>query len=323
MQLALLIARWKTQTVLDPTRREAITLRHSGGDQVLLDWYYPQRRASGKVAICVYIAGITGKLAESIPFVNRVLEKGWIAVVFHRRGHEMPLKRPTFNIFGSALDLRVAVECIAHAEPDVPIALVGSSAGSAVLVRYLGQYAHDPRVVAGIGLSPGYSISEVWQEITGTFFDRYILNSVKNFFVKRNRDILAARNATALAKLEAATSVYEFAQLATAFSAEHHDDSLEAVQHTFDEWLDQTCPMVFVKNISTPTVCVNSLDDPVCTRRLVEDVGIKLADKNAFGAMVLTEYGSHCAHQTFHKGFPPENWGHTIALNFVQGIIEE
>jgi predicted alpha/beta-fold hydrolase len=268
----------------------------------------------------VYVAGITGTTLEAIPFIKTVLKKGWIAVVFHRRGHESRLTKACFNLFGSALDLRTAIQNIEQAEPSFPIALVGSSAGSAVVVRYLGEYSHDPHVVAGIGLSPGYSIDEIWRGVEGSFFDRYILRGVKRFFVERNRELLEKRNPQAMQNLLNSATMYEFVKHAVPFSSE--DLESDPSDHTFEKWLNQTDPMVFAKNISTPTICVNALDDPVCTRWYVENLGIPLRDHNNSCAMLLTEYGSHCAHQSFHNGLP-ENWGHKVAIDFVEGVLKE
>lgn len=319
-QFGCLFLNWRLQKIIEPTRREALRLKHSGGDEVVLDWYYPEKLKCEKPPIMVYVAGITGTTKEAIPFVKKVLERGWIAVVFHRRGHVTNLSRACFNIFGSALDLRTAIYSIEHSEPQLPIAIVGSSAGSAVLVRYLGEYAHDPRVVAGIGISPGYSINEVWLEITGTFFDRYILSGLKKFFVERNRSILEKRNFEGVKRLESAQSVHEFARHAAAFSSEHHED-VETEVHTFEDWLNQTCPLVFSDNIATPIICINALDDPVCTKKLVLDVGCRIPDKNRYSAMILSDYGSHCAHQSLHNWLP-ENWSHKVALDFVEGVLE-
>jgi predicted alpha/beta-fold hydrolase len=75
--------------------------------------------------------------------------------VYHRRGHAKPLKKPEFNLFGKASDLHQAVLALKKERPQAPVALVGSSAGSALVVRYLGEYSHLGLVACGVGLSPG------------------------------------------------------------------------------------------------------------------------------------------------------------------------
>jgi len=325
IQLGLLILSSKLNPELEPTRRECLTLRHSGGDQVLLDWFLPSA-VEGAVSkpntpIVVYVPGITGRSREAVSFVRTVLAKGWIAVVFHRRGHEDYLKRASFNIFGSARDLHVAIESIHATSPGAPVALVGSSAGSAVMVRYLGQYAENAQVVAGVGLSPGYDIHGMWEDIRGTFFDRYLTSELKKFFLYRNKDLLFARDAEAVRRLQAAESVQEFAQHAVVFAAEHHENDDPDMVHTYDDWLEQTCPLRVANDIRVPTLCVNALDDPICHRRMVETIGMKLPSSNEHCALLVTNNGSHCAHMSWN-GSRLENWGHRVALEFIEGVTE-
>ena len=296
MQLGLLVIGWRFEKELEPTRREAIQLKHSGGDQVLLDWFIPEgTTTTASTPIIVYIPGVTGRLKEATAIIQRVNAKGWIAVVFHRRGHEVELKRPTFNIFGSAVDLKIAIDSIRLGNPQAPIALIGSSAGSAVMVRYLGQYGDQVPVVAGVGHSPGYDIENLWKPIAGSFFDRYLVRNLQKFFLNRNRPLLMMRNPEAVKALDSAETTGDFSRHAAVFSAEYSE--LQDITHTYDQWLEQTCPLRVAPGIRVPTLCINALDDPISHREMVEGVGITLPTKIEHCALIVTENGSHCAHQ--------------------------
>ena len=65
---------------------------------------------------------------------------GWRVVVCTRRGHgELALTTPVFNPMGCTDDLREQLERIRECVPDSPLVAIGVSAGSALLVRYLGE----------------------------------------------------------------------------------------------------------------------------------------------------------------------------------------
>ena len=323
IQLALLLlCEQALQKPRKPSERQELVLPHSGGDNVILDWFLPEKLGHGELTpIIVYCPGITGGLPESLPFMECVLRKGWIGIVFHRRGHESPLKRPTFNLFGNALDLRAAIEENSHTKPGAPIGMVGSSAGSALTVRYIGQFGADTRVVAGVGLSPGYSLLDIWKECQGSFFDHYLLGRIKGFFVTKYKSILIRRSPEFVKRLEDTTSMYDLVTLATVFSSEHHEGIETIEEYGVDEWLHHTCPNLVAQKIQTPMICLNALDDPICTRKFVESRGVEIANTNKHCAMIVTNNGTHCAHQSFHNG-RPENWGYIVALNFIEGVIE-
>jgi predicted alpha/beta-fold hydrolase len=325
IQLGLLMLKGMIQKPFEPTRREVLYLKHSGGDQVLLDWFLPSSSQSttamkSDTPVIVYIPGITGGLKESLEFAKFVNEKGWIAVAYHRRGHESLLRTPTFNIFGSAADLKVAVDSIKLTHPNSPIALVGSSAGSALMVRFLGEYGGEANVVAAVGLSPGYDIGGMWKIVGGSFFDRYLVQRLKEFFVYRNVELLSQRDHSAVTLLKQAKSVEEFARHAIVFTSEHHQSDGRGKIRTYEDWLETTCPLRVSHDIVVPTLCLNALDDPICHRDLVENIGFSMPEKNRNCALIVTENGSHCAHQTFHSGLP-KNWGHIIALEFIENVV--
>lgn len=313
-QLGLLVLGTRLRADVQPDLTEQLTL--PGGENVFLDWFYPTEEITANMPIVIYLPGITGKTIEAGAFIERVRERGYIAIVFHRRGHVQPLKLPEFNIFGNCGDLKHALESIKKEMPSNPISLVGSSAGSAVMVRYLGEFNTHEHVVCAVGLSPGYDVEHLWGRIERTPLDQYLLAKLKEFFVERNAAMLAEKNKRALEELRQVKSVHEFALVASAF-AKHDRD------HTFEEWLELTCPLRVSREITVPTLCLNAMDDPICLGAAVERIGYQLPLENKFCALVTTDIGSHCAHQDFSRGrWLPDNWGHTIALDFIDGVLK-
>lgn len=313
LQLALLLLGLQLQAPTKPTLTEQLTL--PGGENVFLDWFYPPLGGGKGTPIAVYLPGITGRSSEALQFVKRCHERGYIAIVFNRRGHAQRLKLAEFNIFGNARDLKLAIESIRSEMPESPIALVGSSAGTAVMVRYLGEYSHLGQVACAVGLSPGYDVEHVWDRIRGTLLDQYLVRQLKKFFLHDNLAVLRGKNSQAVDALLAAGTVHDFALAASAFT--RHDG-----EYSYLEWLEETCPLKVVLQIAVPTLCVNALDDPICLRGAVERLGHQLPYQNKHCALVTTEFGSHCAHQDFSRGgWLPDNWGHTVALDFIHGVV--
>ncbi|KAH9259043.1 hypothetical protein BASA81_002663 [Batrachochytrium salamandrivorans] len=316
-QLALLVLGSRLRVPTKPTITEQLTL--PGGENVFLDWFYPPssgEQVLGKgTPIAIYLPGITGRASEALQFVNRCHERGYIAIVFHRRGHAQRLKLAEFNIFGNSRDLKLAIDSIQMEMPESPIALVGSSAGTAVMVRYLGEYSHLGQVACAVGLSPGYDVEHVWHRIKGTVLDRYLVGRLKEFFLHDNLAVLREKNSSAVDVLLVAETVHDFALAASVFT--RHDG-----EYSYPEWLEETCPLKVVLKIAVPTLCLNALDDPICLRGAVERIGHQLPYQNKHCALITTEFGSHCAHQDFSRGgWLPDNWGHTLALDFIHGVI--
>lgn len=312
-QLLLFMLQSHIQNEIEPSFRESVMVSDSG-DHVLLDWFLPANY-NDTTPIVVYIPGITGTLREAFGFTKEIIAKGWVGVVFHRRGHEANLRCPSFNIFGNARDLRIAIECIHASSSKSPIFLVGSSAGSAVMVRYLGEFKDKPIVQAAVGLSPGYDIENMWNRIHGSFFDRYLAKQLKKFFIQSNETILSSRNRATVERLYAAQTVEEFAKLACNFAS-------ETSELNYEEWLKITCPLRVAHNISTPCLCLNALDDPICHRDMVMQIGYSLPHENLNCALIITENGSHCSHQYWSEDLQIKNWGHHVALQFFDGILE-
>lgn len=95
-------------------------------------------------------------------FVREAEARGWRAVVFNRRGNGTPLTTPQFNLLGSVDDTILQVEHVHSRYPQAFLAMVGLSAGSGLLVNYLGKERHTTPVRAACSLCPGYDLASVF-----------------------------------------------------------------------------------------------------------------------------------------------------------------
>ena len=79
------------------------------------------------------------------------------------------VQTPRFNLMGDTHDLRHAVrhivERVRRERPGSPIFLAGISAGSGLLVRYLGEEGPESPFMAAASLCPGYDIRVCFRHV--------------------------------------------------------------------------------------------------------------------------------------------------------------
>src|SRR5262249_49986324 len=111
---------------------------------------------------------------------------GWRVVVCNRRGHgTLPLTTPRFSTLGATGDVRAQLAPIRVAVPDAPLYGLGVSAGSGLLVRYLGEEGTHTPLAAGIAYCPGYDTTRAFHRVS-RLYDRYLLRAVRRHFVERH-----------------------------------------------------------------------------------------------------------------------------------------
>ena len=221
----------------------------------------------------------------------------------------VPLTSPRCNLLGSTADLRLQVAAVRARHPGAPILMVGASAGTGLLVRYLGEEASASTVAAAVAVCPGYDTSE-----GGAFsrfapaLDRHILAACKSFFLRRqNHDMLSA--VPGYDRLKAARSIADYQR--ESFALEGYADV--AALHS------GTNPMGVARAIRTPLLVINAADDPVCDVSNVHD-NAALFDEPHDRMLLLTQRGSHC---TFYEGalWPGGSWADRVALDYLQEVL--
>lgn len=83
-------------------------------------------------------------------------DQGYRAVVFNKRGHGgCALETPRLQQFGDVSDLDLAIQHIHGMYPNAMKVGVGFSAGSGLLVSYLGETGKNSLLKAAVAVSPG------------------------------------------------------------------------------------------------------------------------------------------------------------------------
>jgi predicted alpha/beta-fold hydrolase len=157
---------------------------------------------------------------------------------------------------------------------------VGVSAGSGLIVRYLGEEASRSRLRAAVALCPAYDIRDAFQ-YAHRAYDRYLTRKMIDFFLVRNASVLDAIEG--YAECRAATSIAEF-----------HDRLFPLAGFpSRDAYYDASNPMVVAHEVAVPVLVINSADDPVCVER---NVHRHVGDLEQLPRMTLalTRRGGHC-----------------------------
>lgn len=139
--------------------RELLQLPDAG--LVALDWLVGPWGAAGgggwiSSPVLLLIPNAAGKVTAGLLQLGlRALERGFIPVIFNRRGHNgCPLTTPRLQPFGDPGDLREAVTYLRCRHPSASLLAVSEGSGSGLLLAYLGESGSSSRLAAAACLSP-------------------------------------------------------------------------------------------------------------------------------------------------------------------------
>lgn len=278
-------------------------LRMSDGGTTALHWLgadLPPHTPT--LAVLHTITGTPQSMRVFVRDMQRLT--GWRIVLCERRGHgELPLTSPRFNTLGDTEDLREQLRRIGERHPHSPLYAAGISAGTGLLVRYLGEQGDDTPLHGAFAYCPGYDIEVAFARSRAPY-SRVMARRLVRQFVTRNREALAAW--PSLARLEEAQSLDEF-----------HQHLYECAG--YDSWqayLDGCNPVALMERISVPLLVLNAEDDPVCVADNVREHEHAMA-RLPRTLLAVTSRGSHCA---YLSGLTARHWAHHLAAEFLQAV---
>ncbi|KAF0693871.1 Aste57867_15213 [Aphanomyces stellatus] len=299
------------------------------GGEVALDWVRGADTLDNSAPIVLVLHGLTGAsnrrcflvLSREIPLIGcslgyrsfcvDALQAGYRPVVFNKRGHGgTVLNVPKLQAFGCVSDMTFVIEHIRRAFPTAPLVGVGFSAGSGLLVSYLGEMGVDSKLDAGVLVSPGYDAVDLF--CNGAINAPY--NSVLTFMLKK---FLQQHE-------EALSPIIDFPAAMAASSVAEFDRHVYMRLHGYTDldayWKDNN-PMRAVENIGVPVLCLNAKDDPVCT---YGNINWSIFDINPNAMLGITTYGSHCGYYETTSSFSPfhlKSWATKAALDYLNTAL--
>lgn len=298
LQLLWLLLQEAVVPPLRYERRDLLTMRDGG--TTALDWLGLD--AAPNAPTLVLLHTVTGD-AQSMRGIAADLRKatGWRVVLCTRRGHGgLPLTAPRVNTMGCTDDLREQLQKISEELPESPLVAVGTSAGSGLLVRYLGEEGSRSLIRAGVAYCPGYDIGVAWTR-TRTFYSRAMARRLSRHFLQPHRQAFAH-----LARYEACLTASDL--------SEFHQNLYEmAGCASVGDYLERSNPMCVFDQITVPMMILNAADDPVCVIENALD-HLDAIKRIPHALLVRTARGSHCA---FFEGWRPRSWANRLIAGYL------
>lgn len=269
-------------------------------------WYGLNLPADTPTVVLLHtITGSPESMRELVQDLHRYT--GWRIALCLRRGHAgLPMPVPKINLFGSTQDLREQLSHIQHRFPKSDLYAVGSSAGTGLLVRYLGEEGDQTPLKAAFALCPGYN-TETSFDVVHPFYSKVMAKKLFNRFIHPYLDtwnqlpawdaILSAKNLLDFEKM-----YYQMAGF---------DD--------YQSYSQATNPIYVFKNITIPLMILNAEDDPVCRIQNLEPYKAMIqAMPNV--VVVTTKHGSHCG---FYEGLvKTESWATKLMGEYLKQLAK-
>lgn len=277
-------------------------LKMSDGGITAIAWFGKQ--LPDDVPTIVLLHTITGT-PESMRELVRDLHRytGWRIALCLRRGHAgLPMPVPKMNLFGSTQDLREQLLYIQDQFQKSDLYAVGSSAGTGLLVRYLGEEGEATPFKAAFALCPGYNTESSFSRVHPFYSKVMAKKLLKNFILPYQstwqqlpkwNDILKINNLSDFEKLYFELAGFE----------------------SYETYTQATNPIYVFENIKIPLMILNSEDDPIC--QIANFEPYKNIIQNMPNMMVITtKKGSHCG---FYEGFgKTESWATRLIADYLK-----
>jgi predicted alpha/beta-fold hydrolase len=304
LQLALLAWREARTPPLRYDRSETLTL--ADGGTVSLDWLGLDDASDGPIVVVLpTICGDGQSMRRTVRAFRRRL--GWRVVVCNRRGHgTLPLTAPRFSTLGATADVAAQLAHVRARFPAAALYCVGVSAGSGLLVRYLGEARTRTPLAGAVAYCPGYDTTRAFHRVH-RLYGRYLVRAVRRYFLERHAATLATRPG------------WDVAMRSRTIGELHDRQHPFAGFATADEYHAHTNPMLVADHVGIPLLIVNAADDPVCTRANVEEHRGLFA-RVPESLLVLTARGSHCAF--FEGHWRPRSWAHRLIAEYFAALHE-
>lgn len=262
--------------------------------------------------ILVVCHGLTGCSLGMRSFCQRALRRGFRPVVFNKRGHGgVALATPKMQAFGDISDIDQVIESIHAQYPDAVKVGAGFSAGSGLLVSYLGEKGTASRLAAGVAISPGYDISKLFT--TENEIDP-MYNSLMTYSTKK---LLIQHESTLTQHAD-----IDFSEMRQSSTIQEVDELVYMKCNGFEDvekYWEHNNPMKNIQNVAVPVLCINALDDPICTKGMIP---YDLLDAHPTMMLITTETGGHCGfYEQSQYASSLSSWAEKVAVEYLQAAL--
>ncbi|XP_050209475.1 uncharacterized protein LOC126660169 [Mercurialis annua] len=241
-----------------------------------------------KAPIVIVIPGLTSDSASAYikHLVFAMAKKGWNVVVSNHRGlGGVSMTSDCFYNAGWTEDLRIIIDHVHCLYPEAPLYAVGTSIGSNILVKYLGEDGINVPLVGAASICSTWDLlicdRFINRRLAQKFYNRVLATGLQGF-AQLHHSILSRLVDSDILKLS--RSVRDFDKHATRVLAKYE---------TVDTYYRRSSCVNVLGNVSVPLICVSALDDPVCTKEAIPWDECR-ANENII--LATTEHGGHLAY---------------------------
>ncbi|NHB57326.1 alpha/beta hydrolase [Acinetobacter sp. 194] len=278
-------------------------LKMSDGGVTAIAWYGLDLPTDTPTIVLMHtITGSPESMRELVKDLNAYT--GWRIALCLRRGHAgLPMPVAKMNLFGSTDDLREQIAYIQNKFPQSDLYGVGSSAGTGLLVRYLGEEGENTPLKAAFALCPGYNTETGF----GNVHPFYSKMMTKKLFTKFIKPYTQTWQQTAsLSKVLQAKNLLEFER--AYFEMACYQD--------YESYTQATNPIYVFENVKIPLMILNAEDDPVCHIKNFEPYKEVIRQMPNI-VVVTTKKGSHCG---FYEGLSTRSWATRLMADYLKNL---
>jgi uncharacterized protein len=274
------------------------------GDFIDLDWKKNHNRR-----ICILLHGLESSSDRDYIYgmVNTLLNANYDCVVMNMRGcsGEQNRKLKAYHS-GKTEDLDETISYITSNFNYHKINLIGFSLGGNVVLKYAGEKSETihqkiNKIVAISAPIDLASSSKKLEDWTNKIYHNRFLNSLKNKVILKKDSF---KNQIVVEKINSLKTIKEF------------DDYYTAPVNKFqsaDEYYRKASSKPFLNAIKTPTLIINSEDDPFLTK---ECMPLDIADNHDYLHCIQTKKGGHVGFCQSIK--QASYWHEAKTLEFLQ-----
>lgn len=284
------------QTLWGPLWRKTVHLERqrerlwlADGDFLDMDWHGPH---DANTPVVLVLHGLTG--SSNSPYVaglqRAMAARGWASVALNWRGcsGEPNLLSRSYHS-GASEDLAAVIDHLRAVRPLAPLYAVGYSLGGNILLKHLGESGMNSHLQGAVAVSVPFRLDECADRIGQGFskvYQRHFMREMVGYIRDKQRRFQHEGLSEGLAELAALGSLEN---MRTFWD---FDGKVTAPLHGFTDAHDyyrQASSRYYLGAIRTPTLLVQSLDDPFVFKRSLPDA----AELSACTAFDLQDHGGH------------------------------
>lgn len=220
--------------------------------------------------------------------IKALLNQDYRVAFLHARGCSGEVNRlaTTFHAADTS-EIDFLVHTIKQQHPTAPMAAVGFSLGGSVLLKWLSETSDKKLLSAAVALSVPFDLAATADTINEGFSRTY-----QTYLLKRLKTL-------AFEKLHLHPAPLKQQQIKAIKSLRDYDNLMTAPINGFgdvDNYYNKASCKQFLNDIKTPTLILNSVDDPFVPR-------YSIPDNNMLSQSVTLELANHGGHVGFVRNF--------------------